>query len=164
MKRYFLFLVSGLLFSSIAVFAQGGNEDRPVTLNDKAISTKVFKIQNPAEDKTGIVTITGLAGATFTASNTADGSANSYQHAMRITLGLQPADNKLGNFQVVFYTETEKIPYAVTESEGMTSIYYPLSVYEGIRQRLEQAVAARKKVQVKVIQKKDGYREGSLIF
>jgi hypothetical protein len=46
----------------------------------------------------------------------------------------------------------------------MISIYYPLSVYESLRSRLEQALIARKKVQVKVTLKTTGFREGVLIF
>jgi hypothetical protein len=73
---------------------------------------------------------------------------------------------KTGNssFQLVFYSDPTGLPQAASYKEGFLNIYYPISFYDGIREKLEQAIANKKKVYVKVVQKTNGYREGSLIF
>lgn len=165
MKKYlFGSLIFMLLFSTVSIAQQSDNATTQPPGNERLKLRKVFKPDNPTVDKTDVIDITGMKGATFTVSNKADGSEYSYDQSLRIVLGLQPANNKSGDFQVVFYSPAEKIPYAVTQEGGMTTIYYPVATYEGVRQNLEQALAARKKVQLKIIQKTDGYREGSLIF
>ena len=109
--------------------------------------------------------IQGFGGTTFTASNTVDGSTNSYKHSLKIVVGLVPVV-KTGNtnFKLIFYSPTDNIQEAATYSDGTLNIYFPEAVYEDIKAKLEQAFAARKKVMVKVIQKPDGYREGTLVL
>ena len=163
MKKHFLFLLTGfILFSSVS-HAQNVDVDPNRVLNDAQLSKRAFKVENPGQDKTDVFDITGIGGASFTASNTADGSANSYSHALRITLPLITS-NKKENYQLVFYSQFEKIPFAVATEVGVTSIYFPASVYDDIRQKLEQAITARKKIQLKVTMKTNGFREGVLIF
>lgn len=65
---------------------------------------------------------------------------------------------------MIFYPETEHIPYASTSENGMVTIYYPLNLFNAIRGILEETFTAKKKVGVKVIQKTNGYREGTLVF
>ena len=56
------------------------------------------------------------------------------------------------------------MPYAAEVSNNVYSIYFPVTMYSEIREKLDQAFAARKKVKVKVLQGKNGYREGTLIL
>ena len=122
-----------------------------------------FKPQNPAEDKTETISITGTRAASFTTSNTADGTAGSYKHSLRVTIPLT-TNSKTNEFQLVFYSANENIPYAVSQNGGVISMFFPMAVYESITQQLQAAVTARKPVQVKVTQKNTGYREASLVF
>jgi len=123
----------------------------------------VFKPQNPTEDKTETLEVTGLGTSMFSVSNVSDGTAKSYKHALRISLGLLTS-SKSGHYQLVFYSEGEDIPYSVSTMEGKTSIYYPSDLYNDIKQKLEQSFSAKKKVQLKIIQQTNGYKEGILIF
>jgi hypothetical protein len=125
---------------------------------------KVFVPVNPSQDKTDLFEITGIGNVIYTTSNVADATANSYKHSLKITIELFTTKNKTGNYQLIFSSPEEKIPYSASFVNDMLNIYYPLSVYEGIREKLDQAFAAKKKVQIKVIQKTNGYREGTLIL
>jgi hypothetical protein len=122
-----------------------------------------FKAQNPSQDKTDILTVTGVDGAVFTTSNTADGTPNSYNHNLRITVSLV-TNVKSSRYQLVFYSSGEDMPYAAATDNNVVSVYFPVSAYESIKQKLDQSLAARKTVQLKVTQKTDGYREGTLVF
>ena len=106
----------------------------------------------------------GVGQTTYTASNVMDGSATSFQHTIRIVIGLTTPAYKNGSCQLVFYGADEKIQQAAAVENGVLSIYYPLATFEGLRSRLEQALAVRKKVLVKMTQKTNGYREGVLVF
>jgi hypothetical protein len=126
---------------------------------------RVFKVyNNPTTDKTDQFDIQSIGGTTFMASNTADGTTNSYNHTLQINVSLVPVRTGNNNFQLVFYSESQNVPQAATYADGVLNIYYPISFYDGIRQKLEQALAAKKKVYVKVVQKPNGYREGTLVF
>ncbi|MBL0152645.1 MAG: hypothetical protein IPP93_03835 [Chitinophagaceae bacterium] len=127
-------------------------------------NTVLFKPLNPEEDKTETVDISGVGAATFISSNFADGTPASYRHTQMVTLKLQAAGNKPGSYQLVFYPEKAEIKEAAASRDGVLSIYYPLSMFTTIKTTLEQNLAARKKVSVKVVMQKDGYREGSLVF
>ena len=122
-----------------------------------------FKPQNPSEDKNETISITGTRAASFTTSNTADGTASSYKHSLRVTLPLN-TNSKNNEFQLVFYSANENIPYAVSQNGGVISMFFPMAVYESITQQLQSAISTRKPVQVKVTQKSSGYREASLVF
>lgn len=149
------------------------NAQKSETVTDNAIEEAgllkggkfriAFKPQNPAEDKTETCDVTGLGTCVFSVSNISDGTVKSYKHALRITLGLLTS-NKSGNYQLVFYSEGEDIPYAVSATDGKVSIFYPSGLYDDIKQKLEQSIATKKKVQLKVIQQTNGYKEGILIF
>jgi hypothetical protein len=125
--------------------------------------TLQFKPQNPAEDKNETISVTGTRAASFATSNTADGTANSFKHSLRVTIPLT-TNSKNNDFQLVFYSANENIPYAVSQSGNVISLFFPMAVYESITQQLQSAVTARKPVQVKVTQKSTGYREASLVF
>lgn len=125
---------------------------------------KVFVPVNPSQDKTDLFEITGIGNVVYTTSNVADATANSYKHSLKITIELFTTKNKTGNYQLIFSSPEEKIPYSASFVNDVLNIYYPLSVYESIREKLDQAFTAKKKVQIKVIQKTNGYREGTLIL
>jgi len=164
MKKNFVFLLASLLWLPFLSQAQNADTDPNVIKTDRGLSKRIFKNQNPPEDKTEIIDIIGAGSATFSVSNTADGSSSSYNHSMKITIGLTTPANIKSTYQLVFYSASENIPYAATTLDGVMTVYYPISMYEGIKQRLDQSFAARKKVQLKVVQKTNGYREGTLMF
>ncbi len=163
MKKYFFYTLCIVLSGSISVSAQ---ESETISTRIKPMGQQIFKVyNNPTQDKNDQFDIQGLGGTTFTSSNTIDGTANSYKHSLQIVVALTPV-NKTGNsdFQLIFYSPNENIQQAATYKDGTLNIFYPVAVYEDIKSKLEQAFAARKKVTVKVIQKTNGYREGTLIF
>lgn len=116
------------------------------------------------EDKTEIADITGLGSSTFSTSNTFDGTTKSYKHSLKITLELLTSAGKASNYQLVFYSPDDQQLFAANSNAGVNYIYYPLSFYEGIKLKLEQSLSAKKKIQVKVTFKKDGFREGVLVL
>jgi|CXWL01.1.fsa_nt_gi hypothetical protein len=165
MKKYFFYSFCIALLGPFMASAQP-NETSPTKFLTDGSGERVFKVyNNPLQDKTDQFDIQGLGGTTFTASNTSDGTKDSYRHSLQIVLTLIPA-NKAGNnnFRLIFYSPNDNIQQAAAYSDGTLSIYFPEAVYEDIKSKLEQAFAARKKVAVKVIQKPDGYREGTLIL
>lgn len=153
----FLALQAGAQKSETMENAQGSSQT-------SGRNTPIFKPLNPEEDKTEMVDIASVGSATFISSNFADGTPASYRHTQMVTLKLTAAGNKPGNYQLVFYPEKAEIKEAAASRDGALSIYYPLSMFSTIKATLEQNLAARKKVTVKVVMQKDGYREGSLIF
>jgi len=161
MKKYFFYTLGFVLFVSISAAAQPTDA---TNISRADAGFRRFKPINPLTDKTDQVDITGMGAATFTTSNKADGTTNSYKHAQKISITLIPAGGKAGSYQLIFYPESEEVPYAAVYNEGTLNIYYPINLFTTIRATLEQAFAAKKKVSVKVIQKADGYREGKLVF
>lgn len=126
-------------------FAQQSEQDPNVIQNRTTLGKRVFKTETPTADKTENFEVRSIGAISFAASNTADGSANSYKHALRITMNLVMADSKAGNYQLVFYSEGENVPLAVSREAGAVSIYYPASIYTDLKEKLEQALQARKK-------------------
>lgn len=154
---------AGAQKSETAVPVNTGKEEA-----QKLALTGSTKPNRPAttspDDKTDLVEISGLGGATFTVANTNDGSPDAFKHSLRITLSLVPASGKQGTYELIFYPPTENIQLSAMYTDGLLKIYYPISLYQGIKEKLDQSFAARKKVTVKVIQRTNGYREGSIIF
>lgn len=164
MKKYFFYAICISLLGTVNV--SGQTNDASTGSRTNLPAKQVFKVYNTvSEEKNNQFEIQGLGGTTFTASNTVDGSTNSYKHSLKIVVGLVPAV-KTGNnnFRLIFYSPSDNIQEAANYSDGTLNIYFPESVYEDIKVKLEQAFAARKKVMVKVIQKPDGYREGTLVL
>lgn len=136
----------------------------PGVITDATAQKRAFKAIQPTEDKIESWDVTALGQSVYAASNLMDGTASSYQHSLRIVVALQTPGYKNGTVQLVFYGPEDKIRQATENEGGVISIYYPVSVYESLRTRLEQALTARKKVTVKITQKTSGYREGVLLF
>jgi hypothetical protein len=161
-----------LLFCSLCVSAIGllsaSAQPTDVDIGSK-LPARQFKVyNNPTTDKNDQFEIQSLGGTTFLASNTVDGTANSYKHTLQINMSLIPIKTTSvpagANFQLVFYSELQPVQQAATYTDGVLNIYYPISFYDGVREKLEQALLAKRKVYVKVVQKPNGYREGTLIF
>lgn len=165
MRKNSLLVVLLFLVSANLCFAQ-----KPVTNDENSTGSsggsrdKAFKPSIPDKDKLDVIDVTGIGDVIYTASNTADGSTGSYYHSLKITIGLLTSKNRTGNCQLVFTSADISNPYSVTLENDVVNIFYPMSAYEGIRTKLEQSLAARKKVQIKVTQKTNGYREGTLIL
>jgi len=161
-QTLFLLLVAGIL--TVQVQAQKSEEDPDVIRSGGVLMKRAFRTELPAADKTETWEVKGISSVVFAASNTADGSTNSYKHNLRITIELLMTDIKAGKYQLVFYSAGENMPYAMSRLEGFTTIYYPVAIYDDIRQKLEQSLAARKKVTIKVAEKTNGFKEGVLSF
>jgi len=162
MRKYGLFLLPAILVVAMAN-SQSAEVDPNSVKTDNKLANRVFKERNPTEDKTDLVEVNGLGSATFTVSNVADGTANSYRHSKRIILGLQTTAKGI-SYRLVFYGDDENIPYTVSLENSTMSLLYPSYMYDDIKQKIEQGLAQRKKIQIKVEQKKDGYREASILF
>jgi hypothetical protein len=67
-------------------------------------------------------------------------------------------------FQVVFYGLNDKIPYAVAQEGNLTSVFMPYQVHEHLKGRIEQALAARRKVQLKINLLPSGLREATWVI
>jgi hypothetical protein len=127
-------------------------------------ANRAFKTQLPSIDKVEQFTVTGMGSLLFSASNTADGSYESYNHTQRITLPLLVSSPKPIKVQVLFYGQGEKIQFASTNENDAITVYYPQSFFQEIKQRLEQSLAAKKKIVLTVTQKTTGFREATLQF
>lgn len=163
MIKYWMTVIAMGMVCIVAAQSQETQRDDAGML-DASLQKRVFKVAQPTADRSDIYEVTSLGQTTHTASNTSDGSVASFRHSMRIELSLVTPAYKGGTCQLVFYGSDDKIQQAASTDNGVVSIYYPLAVYESLRTRLEQAIAGRKKVQIKVTQKTNGYREGVLIF
>lgn len=162
-KQAIVILLLAGIFST-QVSAQQFEQDPNVIQGKATAGKRLFKTEAPTADKTENFDVKAIGSVSFAASNTADGSSNSYKHSLRITMSLIMADPKAGNYALVFYTPGESIPLSVEKTAGQVTIYYPASVYSDIKEKLEQALLARRKVTIKVTEKTTGFREGVLSF
>jgi hypothetical protein len=155
-----LFLVSALI---------GNAQTNGATLEEKELvppgqkGSPVFKMGRLLESQSETLDITGTGAPIFTVSNTADGTAESFNHHFRITYNLQVLNGK-GNYQLHFYGAGEKIPYAVNNENGVTAIYMPLAAHDYFRVKVEQALNLKKKVQLKINLLTSGFREAVWIL
>lgn len=164
-------ILSVIVFLTISAsgFSQNGsyeldpsavNANKSNTKNQIALSTRSVK-----DDKIDLIEVTGLGGTTFSALNLPDGtSARGDRYSLKITMSLLTGANKSSGYQLVFNPDGEKSTYAVEVKDGITSINFPQFTFEVIRQKLEQSLAAKKKVQLKITQNPSGFREGVLVF
>lgn len=163
MKKYILVIVAIVFVSSTTVFAQKEETDRQSTSSaEKQKLNLVLKSKPPASDKSELFDVVGVKRSVFTASNTADGTLESFNHSMRINLEITASNNH--NYMLVFYSPGEEIPMVYSSSSAVPSIFYPISMYAAIKEKLDQSLASRKKIQLQIVEKTTGFREVSLIF
>jgi hypothetical protein len=129
-----------------------GNEKQVIALNSR----------NKSADKTDNLEITGMGGIVFSAMNFPDGSSRGGKYALKISLALLTGPNKATGYQLVFAPEGSTINYSVETQNGITSINLPMSTYSAISQKLEQNIVAKKKMQLKITQNPDGFKEAIL--
>jgi hypothetical protein len=155
-----------VMLIAVGVFGQSSETvtDAQAQKTFEKLSSRAFKPAIPNENKTDLFTVTGIGSVSFSTANTGDGTYNSYNHSQKIVMPLQVSSAKLIAVSLVFYSAGDKIPYAATVGDEGVTAYYPLNLYEEIRQRIEQGLAAKKKVQLKITQKTDSFREAVLIF
>lgn len=167
MKK-FLSVIS-MLALSVSGFSQNGSfEPDPSAVSGNKSSSKnqiALSTRSVKEDKIDVIDVTGLGGTTFSALNLPDGtSARGDRYSLKITMSLLTGANKTAGYQLVFNPDGEKNTYAVEAKDGITSVNFPQFTFEVIRQKLEQSLAAKKKVQLKITQNPSGFREGVLVF
>lgn len=161
MKKRFI-LAGSLFLIMVRVCGAQKTEDIPVSITNE--KEKAFVAYKPTKETTDIFDVTGTGNVVYTTANYSDGTPNSFKHTLTITVALYTAKNRTGNYQLAFYSPDDKIPYSAIFLNDALTIYYPISLYESISKKLDDAVAGRKKIQVKVVQKPNGYREGTLIL
>ncbi len=166
MKKYLLILVCIISVCNISSFGQATDIDPASIKNGVKVRNnkgEYYGIINPSKDINNEYIITGTTIASFSVSNKADGSSNSFKHTQRVVLNLVTA-NKNDKLELVFYAGADEMPYTVNQVKELISAYYPISMYESIKQKLDESLSSKKKVILKVEMKTDGYREAQLIF
>jgi hypothetical protein len=163
MKASILFF--GCFFSLFVPFCAVGQETQqpaPVDLRFQKPSTfkenMIFKPTIVEADNVELIEVVALGTPSFKVSNTADGTYESYSHALRINYPLVLTSGKTG-FMLCFYGPSEKIAYSVETKEGVTTIYFPVSAHDVVKTRIDQTLATKKKIAIKLSQLADGYRE-----
>ncbi len=163
MKQLFFLLVFSL-FSQFVMTSNAQNviieevrTDQP-TLLPKKIE---FKPAQQLNDNIEIIELISLGTPTIKISNTADGTRSSYDHALRISYPMVLAGGKTG-YQLCFYNPSEIIPYSVETKDGITSLYFPVTTHDFIKSRIDQTLATKNKIVVKITQLTNGYREAKI--
>lgn len=151
---------SCLLFCTISAWSQTQQTAAADLRMEKAASqgSMVFKPIRNGVDNSEAIEIVGLGTPSFKVSNLADGTYSSYEHSLRVSYPLLLSGGKTG-YVICFYGTTEKIPYAVETKGGTTTLFLPFSTHDLIKGRIEQTIATKKKIAVKLVQQADGYRE-----
>jgi hypothetical protein len=155
-----VFLFSCLLIYSASAWSQTQQPAAEDVRMEKAASrgSMVFKPVRSGVDNVETIEVIGLGTPSFKASNMADGTYSSYEHSLRVGYPLVLSGGKSG-YALCFYGATEKIPYAVETQGGITTFYFPFATHDLIKGRIEQTIATKKKIVVKLTQQADGYRE-----
>jgi len=118
----------------------------------------LFKPESPAEAIQETFDILGFGVPSFSISNHANGTEESYLHQLRVSYPLLISGGK-SNIQIIFYGIGDKVPYSVVKEDTGAIVYFPLQVHDQLRTRVEQAIASRKKVQLRINIKPSGFRE-----
>lgn len=155
-----VFLFCCLLICNPSVWSQTQQPAAEDVRMDKTAGRDnlVFKAVRSGVDNVESIEVVALGTPSFKVSNMADGTYGSYEHALRMTYPLVLSGGKTG-YVLCFYGAGEKIPYTVETKAGITTIYFPISTHEVIKGRMEQTIATKKKIVIKLTQKADGYRE-----
>lgn len=164
-------LLITILFLSISfIYTQAQSTDKMVSVNEmgdingkvRASKFEYALLANPTVDKIAEYSITGIGTNTFSVSNRSNGTNSATQPEQKIVLELL-TNNKNDKIELIFFSNSEGM-ITVGEWKGVISVYYPLSWYESIKQKLDQSILIKKKANLKVKILADGNREGQLIF
>ena len=150
---FFNFLVQNLFISH----GQSQLTNETFSLTKDEMLFKAARVSSPQQE---VLDVVGLGLPIFSVSNIADGTSASFLHNLRIAYPLQIGGGRNG-FQLIFYGINDKIPYAVAQEGDLTSVYLPYQVHEHLKGRIEQALAARRKVQLKINLLPSGLREAT---
>jgi hypothetical protein len=161
--RFYVFVFVAFLLPTLKsglCHAQQKNEltDEMVVRQMRHNEELIFKPSRLASSVNETFELTILGSPTFSVSNLADGTLSSYQHTTRLTYPLQLINGK-GEYKLVFYGAGEKVPYSVFTENGITTIYMPFFIHDYFKSKVDQALAARKKVQLKISLSTSGLRE-----
>jgi hypothetical protein len=118
----------------------------------------LFKPESPSVAIQETFDILGFGVPSFSISNQANGTEESYLHQLRVSYPLLISGGK-SNVQIIFYGNGDKVPYSVVKEDAGAIVYFPLQVHDQLRTRVEQAISARRKVQLKINIKPSGFRE-----
>lgn len=166
MKRNALLIL--LVMLSMSSFSQKFESD-PATITgaqniEKTKQQYALKSRNVKDDKVSIVDITGISGGSFSTMNYPDGSSRNNNISLKTVVKLTAANANSGSYQLVFYSENDRPLHVVDQAGTETSIFYPISLYEPMRQKLEQVLVQKKKFQIKITTNADGYKEALLSY
>jgi hypothetical protein len=152
-------ILSLMLVTQLFFTAKGHPQvtDDMVVRQQESRLFKAAKVTSPQQE---VLDVTGLGLPSFKVSNIADGSLESYSHALRVIYQLQMGGGRTG-FQLVFYGQSDKVPYAVAKEGNTTSIYVPYSAHDHLKGKIEQTLSGRRKVQVKINLLPSGLREAT---
>jgi len=155
-----LSLFSFLLFCAVPLWSPSQQPVAEDIRTEKAASrgSMVFKPVRSGVENSETIEIVGLGTPSFKVANMADGTYGSYEHSLRVSYPLVLSGGKTG-YVLCFYGTTEKIPYAVETKGSTTTLFFPFSTHDLIKGRIEQTIATKKKIAVKLTQQADGYRE-----
>ncbi|MBD0333125.1 MAG: hypothetical protein ICV66_10750 [Chitinophagaceae bacterium] len=142
---------------------------KPTNNNATNQNPPVVIPSNPAQVEVNEFQITSIGATFFSISNVYDGTAASSQSTnFNISVSLVPVNPGTWNFQLVFYSA----PQAPAETawykgnngtvDGILVIYYPISLYAEIKEKLNTALSNNRLVKVRVIETPEGGREGLL--
>lgn len=161
-KKSTYFILSLTLFTQLLFPSEGQAQitDDMVVRQQESRLFKAAKVTSPQQE---LLDVTGLGLPSFIVSNIADGSLESYSHTLRVIYPLQMGGGRTG-FQLVFYGQSDKVPYAVAQEGNITSIYVPYSVHDHLKGKIEQTLSGRRKVQVKINLLPSGLREATWII
>lgn len=153
-----------MMVGSAALYAQTDVDSKAInnTSKENGKLQLMLRTKPPVADRTQILDIVSIKRTSFIVSNTGDGTEESYKHSKHIILELLASNNT--SYEIVFYSPEEKIPLVFSNASGKSIIYYPISMYDVIKQKLDQSFVSKKKVQVQIVEKTTGFREVSLIF
>ena len=166
-KRSFSLLVLLTLFAGTVVNAQKEQVLSDVQGGSHQVgqSKKDWIALHPENDRTQLVDILGIAGQSFSVANATDGSANGmgYNRTEHIELALV-TNVKDTAYRILFYSDRETFQQVVSTAGTVRTVYFPAYMYADIKQKLDQALLQKKKAQLKIVLRKEGYTEASLQF
>lgn len=160
-----IILIFSFLSLSIISFSQKSESD-PSAITGQTDKERVkqqiaLSTRNINDDKIEIIEVSGYNSSSFSTMNYPDASSrSSSQLVSRINVKL--VTNKTESYHFVFFPDNERVGYSIDRQNGVTSIFYPLSMYQYIIGKMDQVITSKKKLQLKLISNPNGYKEAIL--